>query len=101
MVGSHASAISYVIPHILCNCSRVEWVIFWNSCLNFTYKVGTHIRCLGIDATPPPCAASNKGTTQSEEGEYNQYLADFIKHNTIQNKQKAKPHNRHTHDTPT
>src|SRR5690625_6804569 len=94
MVGSHASAISYVIPHILCNCSTVEWVIFWNSCLNFTYKVGTHIRCLGIDPSAVPCAHSNGETTKGASGEYNKHEPKHFQLVVVDDIMEQQHHNR-------
>ena len=42
-ICTHTSCITNTITNVICNYCRVTWIIFRNTCFNFTNKISTNV----------------------------------------------------------
>mmetsp|Transcript_7661 Transcript_7661/g.28706 ORF Transcript_7661/g.28706 Transcript_7661/m.28706 type:complete len:524 (-) Transcript_7661:804-2375(-) len=94
-VTSHTSNISHIVTNIVGNNSRVSWIIFRNSSLNFSHQISAYISCFGKDTTS---YTSKQGNGRSSETESTQCL--YIAENEVKDSQytQSESNNGHSHN---
>jgi hypothetical protein len=58
-ISAHTSDITNIITNVVGNASRISVVILLESDIILTAKIGTNIRCLGVNATTNTTKSSN------------------------------------------
>src|SRR5690606_39019082 len=84
-VCSHPGNITYVVPNVICDCSRVTWVIFSDTGFYFSYKVSSNIGSFGIDPSTHTGKKSNRFSSQRESSKsfkHNGHLAGICPYPT-------------------
>ncbi len=73
-VGTHTGYVTHVITYVIGDGSGVERMVFRDTGFHLTHEVGTHIGCLGINAT---AYTGEERDRRSTEGKAGHHIDDF------------------------
>merc|ERR1711871_1342611 len=77
-VGTHASYITNVVTHIVCDGSRVVVGVLGEILLDLADQVSTDIGSLGVDATSDTSEQGDRGCTEGERRQVEQSIIDVL-----------------------
>lgn len=78
-ISTHTSNITYIIPHIIRNSSRILRTIFWQILLNLANKIRPKIRSLRkYSATNPSKHGNGRSSKPIPSNRFEQYLIIFL-----------------------
>ena len=65
-IGAHTGHVAYIVPHIVCNDSRISGIVLGDAGLHFSYKVSSHIGSFRVDAAAHTGEESHRRSAHTE-----------------------------------
>ena len=75
-VGSHAGAVTNIVPDVVGDNRGVAGIVLGNTGLNLTHQVGAHVSPFGEDAAAESCEDGDKRTAEAETDELAHHVLD-------------------------